>query len=52
MWEGSMLAGAVALSAVLLDWMHRDELDARRDDARQAREAARGSRLAAEPDGG
>jgi putative copper resistance protein D len=33
MWESSMLVGVVALSAVLLDWMRRDEVEARRADA-------------------
>ncbi len=37
MWEGSMLVGAVALSAVLLDWMAQDERVARRMDARMGR---------------
>jgi putative copper resistance protein D len=37
MWEGGMLVMVVALSAVLLDWMRRDERDAERTDARLAR---------------
>src|SRR5581483_3689787 len=37
MWEGSMLVGVVAVSAVLIDWMAQDERDARRADARLAR---------------
>ncbi len=37
MWEGSMLVGVVALSAVLLDWMAQDERVARRMDARMGR---------------
>lgn len=39
MWESSMLVSAVALSAVLLDWMHRDQQEALRADARRARRA-------------
>ncbi len=34
MWEGSMLVSIVALSAVLLDWMERDQQEALRTDAR------------------
>ena len=37
MWESSMLIGTIALSAVLLDWMNRDEKEAQRADARRAR---------------
>jgi putative membrane protein len=32
MWEGSMLVSAVALSAILLDWMHREERETVRQD--------------------
>jgi putative copper resistance protein D len=41
MWESSMLVSVVALSAVLLDWMHRDEVDALRADVRHDRQARR-----------
>ena len=37
MWVTSMLIGTVALSAVLIDWMDRDEKEALRDDARRVR---------------
>jgi putative membrane protein len=37
MWESSMLVSVVALSAVLLDWMSRDEREALRADARRDR---------------
>ena len=37
MWESSMLIGTIALSAVLLDWMNRDEKEAVRADVRRAR---------------
>jgi putative membrane protein len=46
MWVASMLVGTIALSAVLLDWMDRDENDALRADALRAR-SERG--LVAEP---
>ncbi len=39
MWGASMLIGTLALSAVLLDWMDRDEKEAARVDARLARRA-------------
>jgi putative membrane protein len=39
MWVTSMLVGTVALSAVLIDWMDRDEKEALRADARRARYA-------------
>jgi putative copper resistance protein D len=41
MWEGSMVITMLALSGVLLDWMARDELEARRADARMDRQAHR-----------
>jgi len=34
MWESSMLVSVVALSAVLVDWMHREEQEALREDLR------------------
>ena len=37
MWEASMLVSAVALGAVLIDWMRRDEQEAARADARRDR---------------
>ena len=37
MWEGSMLVGVVTLSAVLIDWMGRDEREALRADLRRER---------------
>jgi putative membrane protein len=37
MWESSMLVSAVALSAVLLDWMERDETEGLRADLRRDR---------------
>ncbi len=40
MWGSSMLAGAVALAAVLFDWMERDELEARRADVRRTQRGA------------
>ena len=46
MWETSMLVSAVALSAVLLDWMHREQQEALRADARRDRA---GRELRAEP---
>jgi putative copper resistance protein D len=39
MWEGGMLVMVVALAAVLLDWMRRDEREAERMDGRLARAA-------------
>jgi putative membrane protein len=39
MWESSTLVSVVALSAVLWDWMARDERDARRADLRRVRES-------------
>jgi putative membrane protein len=39
MWESSMLAGAVALSLVLIAWMRYDEIEARRADSRRGRDA-------------
>jgi putative membrane protein len=38
MWESSMLVSAVALSAVLLDWMARDEREGIRADLRAGQE--------------
>jgi putative membrane protein len=38
MWESSMLVSAVALSAVLLDWMERDEREGLRADLRRDRD--------------
>jgi putative membrane protein len=38
MWESSMLVSVVALSAVLFDWMARDERDALRADVRGIRD--------------
>jgi putative membrane protein len=46
MWEGGMLVMVVALAAVLLDWMRRDEREAERVDARLAR--ASGARAVGE----
>ncbi|HYY08006.1 MAG TPA: cytochrome c oxidase assembly protein [Actinomycetota bacterium] len=37
MWEGSMLVGVAALSAVLIDWMGREEREALRADLRRGR---------------
>jgi cytochrome c oxidase assembly factor CtaG len=42
MWVASMLTGTVALSAVLLEWMRFDDIQARRADAARER-APRGS---------
>jgi putative membrane protein len=41
MWGSSMVIGTIALSAVLLDWMDRDEKEAVRMDERLARKAGR-----------
>ncbi len=46
MWESSMLVSAVALAAVLLDWMHREQQEGLRADARRDRGARE---LRAEP---
>jgi putative membrane protein len=48
MWEGSMLVAVVALSAVLLDWMRREDREALRQDALRdrARSGARGGTAA------
>lgn len=39
MWESSMLVSAIALSAVLLDWMQREEREGLRADLRRGRDA-------------
>lgn len=46
MWVSSMVIGTVALSAVLIAWMDRDEREALRDDARRTQPA---EELRAEP---
>jgi putative membrane protein len=40
MWVSSMVIGTVALSAVLIGWMDRDEREALRADSRRAQQAA------------
>jgi putative membrane protein len=50
MWGSSMLIGTIALSAVLLDWMAKDEKEAVRMDERLARKATGGRRLPGRPD--
>jgi putative membrane protein len=53
MWGGSMVVTAVALAAVLIDWMGRDEAEAARADLR--RDGARGlgpGRVGVEAEGG
>jgi putative membrane protein len=44
MWGSSMVIGTIALSAVLIDWMDRDEKEAVRMDERLARQAGRAPR--------
>jgi len=41
MWGSSMIAGVAALSWVMLDWMRRDDLEARRIDGARDRARAR-----------